>query len=264
MKSVIPILVVLCILAVGVLLYMQSDRRTSSGRQGEIAFEYDEHDFGVILQSGGIVSAEFPFTYSGTIERTVVGVPGSCGCTTADIDVDVLSPGTAGTITVNFDPNLHEEPEGRFFKTVSLVTDPPLEEDAEIKVWTEIDLDLGPEYFKLQSNNDSAHMNDHESGRAFGEIHADELATRLEDKDFFLVDVHTPEQEHIEGTDEVIPYNELSINLDKLPQDKSQEIILYCRSGSMSQVAAQTLIDNGYTNVSHLEGGIKAYNAHIN
>lgn len=75
----------------------------------------------------------------------------------------------------------------------------------------------------------------------------------------FIVDVHTPEQEHLSGTDTFIPYDQIDSRLTELPADKNAAIILYCRSGSMSAQAAQVLIDNGYSNVSHLAGGIQAW-----
>ncbi|RMD51523.1 rhodanese-like domain-containing protein [Candidatus Parcubacteria bacterium] len=92
-------------------------------------------------------------------------------------------------------------------------------------------------------------------------ISTETLAEIMPDKHFFLLDVHIPEQTHIKGTDEFIPYNQISANLDKLPTDKNDPIVVYCRSGGMSQQAAQTLVDLGYTNVYHLEGGIQAYNS---
>lgn len=78
-------------------------------------------------------------------------------------------------------------------------------------------------------------------------------------RDPFVVDVHTPEQEHLAGTDTFIPYDQIGSRLAELPADKNAEIVLYCRSGSMSAQAAQVLVDNGYTNVSHLVGGIQAW-----
>ncbi len=96
---------------------------------------------------------------------------------------------------------------------------------------------------------------------SYENIQAAELASRLESKDFFLLDVHIPEQEHIDGTDAFIPYNELAAYTSELPEDKDTEIIVYCRSGSMSKVASEELVKMGYTNVKNLDGGINAYNA---
>jgi len=86
-------------------------------------------------------------------------------------------------------------------------------------------------------------------------ISAGDLSEMLENKDFFLIDVHIPEQDHIPGTDTLIPYNEIIDRQSDLPEDKNSKIVLYCRSGSMSQEAAKTLLDLGYTNVYNLTGG---------
>lgn len=93
-------------------------------------------------------------------------------------------------------------------------------------------------------------------------ISADELKAVLDtDKDIFLVDVHTPEQEHIKNTDAFIPFDEITENGDKLPQNKDTEIVVYCRSGNMSVYASEKLLEMGYTNIKNLVGGTKAWNA---
>jgi len=81
----------------------------------------------------------------------------------------------------------------------------------------------------------------------------------IEEENTFVLDVHIPEQEHIEGTDELIPFDEIRENIDKLPKDKNTKIAVYCRSGSMSEEASQTLIDLGYKNVYNLVGGRNSY-----
>ena len=83
-----------------------------------------------------------------------------------------------------------------------------------------------------------------------------ELNQQLKNKDFALVDVHIPEQKHINGTDAFIPYDDIENQLDKLPQDKEAKIVLYCRTGRMSQIAAEKLAERGYTNVYNVVGGI--------
>lgn len=237
----------------GDVLYTEEyqDKNSQTG----FIFEETEYDFGVIKQSGGIVSYDFPFTYQGDVPVSITGTPSSCACTEGEISSQEFEPGESGVLTVNFDPNLHAEPEGKFFKTVSILTDPKLQESAEVKIWAEIDLDLGPEAFKLQDD----HNDDHENGQAFHNISPQELKKDLADKDFFLVDVHIPEQEHIEKTDAFIAYNEIAENLDQLPEDKNEKIVVYCRSGSMSLEASQKLIELGYKNIYNLEGGRNAY-----
>lgn len=84
----------------------------------------------------------------------------------------------------------------------------------------------------------------------------DELNEQLKSKDFTLIDVHIPEQKHINGTDAFIPYDDIENQLDKLPQDKDAKIVLYCRTGRMSEIAAQKLTERGYKNVYNVVGGI--------
>lgn len=92
-------------------------------------------------------------------------------------------------------------------------------------------------------------------------ISADEFSQLARDESSFVLDVHTPEQEHIPSTDAFIPYDDIENNLNKLPKDKSTPILVYCRSGSMSKFAAEDLVRLGYTKVYDLDGGINAYKA---
>src|SRR3989344_387582 len=100
-------------------------------------------------------------------------------------------------------------------------------------------------------------------------ITSQELKEMLTNKDFYFINVHIPYEGEIEKTDAFIPYNEIEKNLDKLPKNKNSKIVLYCRTGRMSAIAAQKLIELGYTNVyNHLFGmhdwQIKGYRLIIN
>lgn len=83
-----------------------------------------------------------------------------------------------------------------------------------------------------------------------------QLAAMLAEKNFFLVNVHIPYEGEIKGTDAFIAYDSIADNLDKLPQDKNAKIIVYCRSGGMSAIAARELVRLGFTQVSDLAGGM--------
>jgi rhodanese-related sulfurtransferase len=90
-------------------------------------------------------------------------------------------------------------------------------------------------------------------------ITATKLNRIMQNEDIFLVDVHTPEQQHIKGTDLFIPYNEIEKYKDKLPKNKNIAIYLYCEGGPMGNAAARSLYELGYRNLFNLEGGANAW-----
>jgi rhodanese-related sulfurtransferase len=90
-------------------------------------------------------------------------------------------------------------------------------------------------------------------------ISPQEFAVLAKDKNTFLIDVHTPEQTQIPGTDAFIPYDQILANKNKLPTDKSTPILIYCRSGGMSALASKEIAELGYTNVYDLDGGTDAF-----
>lgn len=90
-------------------------------------------------------------------------------------------------------------------------------------------------------------------------ISSTELNNIMQNDDIFLVDVHTPKQQHIKGTDLFIPYNEIEQYKDKFPKDKNTPIYLYCAGGPMGNAAARSLHDLGYSKLINLEGGANAW-----
>ena len=99
------------------------------------------------------------------------------------------------------------------------------------------------------------------NGGRWTNITPDTLASTLPAKDFTLLNVKTPYMGEIAGTDLYIPYNQLAARAAELPRDKSAKITVYCRSGNESAIAAQTMIDLGYTNIDNLDGGMTAWTA---
>jgi phage shock protein E len=94
------------------------------------------------------------------------------------------------------------------------------------------------------------------AGGSYQNLVPGELNTLLKNKDFVLINVHIPFAGNIAGTDLSIPYNEIEQNPSQLPFDKNAMIVLYCRSGRMSEIAAEELVFLGYTNVWNLTGGM--------
>lgn len=96
---------------------------------------------------------------------------------------------------------------------------------------------------------------------SFQDINATELLAMLEEKDFTFINVHTPYAGEISGTDSFVSFNQIEKNIrdGKFPSDKDAKIVLYCRSGGMSTIASEELVNMGYTNIINLSGGMIAW-----
>jgi rhodanese-related sulfurtransferase len=94
----------------------------------------------------------------------------------------------------------------------------------------------------------------------YADISAQQLADMLPAKGFTLVNVHIPYDGELPQTDLFVPFDQVAGHQVEFP-DKDAPIILYCRSGSMSTVAAKAMAELGYTNVLELDGGFNAWKA---
>lgn len=98
-------------------------------------------------------------------------------------------------------------------------------------------------------------------GGSYKSVSADQLNRMLRDKDFTLINVHIPFAGNLPQTDLSVPYDQIDQSLEKLPPDKKAKIVLYCRSGRMSRIAAEKLVSLGYTDVWELKDGMAGWEA---
>ncbi len=79
-----------------------------------------------------------------------------------------------------------------------------------------------------------------------------------EPEQYAIVNVHIPYEGEVAETDMQIPYNDIEALTSALT-DKNAPIILYCRSGRMSEEASLALRELGYTQVWDVPGGMNAW-----
>jgi thioredoxin len=99
-----------------------------------------------------------------------------------------------------------------------------------------------------------------------GESRFEELSTAkgaklIADSDPLVLDVRTPREYyggHLEGAT-LIPLQQLAGRLSEIASHKKKPILLYCRSGNRSTVAAEILARDGFTKLYHLHDGIRGW-----
>lgn len=100
--------------------------------------------------------------------------------------------------------------------------------------------------------------------RALGSMSVQELKRRLDRGDKVLVlDVREPWEynvAHLEAA-VLVPLSQIRMRLGEL--DKGAEIVVQCHHGNRSQVVGQFLLQNGFSNVANLEGGIDAWSRYV-
>lgn len=76
------------------------------------------------------------------------------------------------------------------------------------------------------------------------------------EKDYIILDVREQDEfaeGHIKGAI-LLPYTEIESKAEAVLPDKDKLILVYCRSGRRSKIAAESLVSLGYTNVKEFGG----------
>jgi sulfur-carrier protein adenylyltransferase/sulfurtransferase len=92
-------------------------------------------------------------------------------------------------------------------------------------------------------------------------VHAPELARMLSEDDVLLVDVRGADEHALVSIPGavLVPLPRILSGeaLPGLPRDR--RIVLHCKSGARSEQALRALLDNGFRDVAHLDGGVLAW-----
>jgi len=98
---------------------------------------------------------------------------------------------------------------------------------------------------------------ENDQGAAYLNITAEEAKQIMDSEEgYIILDVRTQEeynQGHISGAI-VISHEEIAEKAEEVLTDKDQLILVYCRSGRRSKIAAEALVELGYTNIKEFGG----------
>ncbi|KFZ40670.1 hydroxyacylglutathione hydrolase [Thermoactinomyces vulgaris] len=99
----------------------------------------------------------------------------------------------------------------------------------------------------------------------YQDIEAKELSKAFDPEQYVVVDVRTDEEYqegHIPGAAH-IPYDEMENRFHELEHAKDKPILLVCRSGRRSVIAAEVLSQKGFEQLFNLKGGMLEWNGPV-
>jgi len=98
---------------------------------------------------------------------------------------------------------------------------------------------------------------ENDQGAVYVNITAEEAKQIMDNEEgYIILDVRTQEEYdegHIPGAI-VISHEEIAEKAEDVLTDKGQLILVYCRSGRRSKIAAEALVELGYTNIKEFGG----------
>ena len=98
---------------------------------------------------------------------------------------------------------------------------------------------------------------ENDQGAVYMNITAEEAKQIMDSEEgYIILDVRTQEeydQGHIPGATQ-ISHEEIAEKAERVLTDKDQLILVYCRSGRRSKIAAEALVELGYTNIKEFGG----------
>ena len=129
---------------------------------------------------------------------------------------------------------------------------------------TNADLPYAPPFsLAIDHSIATAHIMQNKMHGLFQGISSKELKEKLESGHApFILDVRGPdefEETRLGIGETLIPVGMLRARLAELPEDKSTEIVTYCKISLRGYEAATLLQAHGYNNVKVMEGGLAAW-----
>lgn len=100
--------------------------------QPDIAVAAARHDFGQVKQ-GRVVATEIAMQNAGNSDLKIEAVTTSCGCTKAQVQPEVISPGGEGRLIIHYDSGAHPD-SGPVQRYIYIASNDPDEAEVEVVI----------------------------------------------------------------------------------------------------------------------------------
>ena len=106
------------------------------GGQPDIVVGASRHDFGQVKQ-GDVVTTEIAMRNKGTGDLKIEAVSTSCGCTTAQVQPEVIPPGGTGRLIINYDSGAHPD-KGPVQRHIYIASNDPDKAEVEVIIVADV------------------------------------------------------------------------------------------------------------------------------
>ena len=103
-------------------------------------------------------------------------------------------------------------------------------------------------------------------GPTIQHIDSKQFQSKITEKNTVVLDVRTKEEVsegYIKGATLFIDVNGGDFDAQIKKLDKTKTYLVYCRSGKRSMMASTVLVENGFSKVYNLDGGISGYSGAV-
>ncbi len=104
--------------------------------QPDIAVAATRHDFGLIKQ-GEVAKAEIAIRNAGNSDLKIEAVSTSCGCTTAEVQPEVIPPGGQSRLIIRYDSGAHPD-SGPVQRHIYIASNDPDEAEVEVIITADV------------------------------------------------------------------------------------------------------------------------------
>jgi len=121
---------------IGTVVLVVSVLTACGGGQPDITVAALRHDFGQVKQ-GQVVTTEIPMRNAGRGDLKIEAVSTSCGCTTAEVQPEVIPPGGEGRLIIHYDSGAHPD-KGPVQRHVYIASNDPAKAEVEVIITADV------------------------------------------------------------------------------------------------------------------------------